>query len=49
MLVLDVVYGKMTCIEVLDRDDIRQQLDGILPVDEILHAQSFCAKMSDAN
>jgi hypothetical protein len=31
MLVLDVVGDKIMCVEVLDRDDIRQTLDQILP------------------
>ncbi|MEQ1907104.1 MAG: hypothetical protein ABL888_23160, partial [Pirellulaceae bacterium] len=31
MLVLDVVDDKITCVEVLDRNEIRQQLHKILP------------------
>ena len=31
MLVLDVVDDKITCVEVLDRDEIRQRLHQVLP------------------
>ena len=31
MLILDVVHDKLTCVEVLDRDEIRQKLHEILP------------------
>jgi hypothetical protein len=31
MLILDVVDDKLTCVEVLDRDDIRKRLHEILP------------------
>ncbi len=31
MLVLDVVTGEIACVEVLDRKDVRQKLDEVLP------------------
>jgi len=31
MLILDVVDDKLTCVEVLDRDEIRKRLHEILP------------------
>jgi hypothetical protein len=31
MLILDVVGGEIACVEVLDRDDIREKLDAVLP------------------
>jgi len=31
MLILDVVAGEIACVEVLDREDIRQKLDEVLP------------------
>ncbi len=31
MLILDVVAGEIGCIEVLDRADVRQKLDAVLP------------------
>jgi hypothetical protein len=31
MLILDVVAGEIACVEVLDRKDIRQKLDEVLP------------------
>jgi hypothetical protein len=31
MLILDVVNDKITCVEVLDRDEIRRTLHNILP------------------
>jgi hypothetical protein len=31
MLVLDVVTGEIACVEVLDRNEIRQKLDEVLP------------------
>jgi hypothetical protein len=32
MLILDVVAGEIACVEVLDREDVRQKLDEVLPV-----------------
>ena len=31
MLILDVVDGEIACIEVLDRKDVREKLDKVLP------------------
>ena len=31
MLILDVVAGEIDCVEVLDRDDVREKLDEVLP------------------
>jgi hypothetical protein len=31
MLILDVVAGEITCVEVLDRKDVRRKLDKALP------------------
>lgn len=31
MLILDVVAGEIACVEVLDRGDVRQKLDEVLP------------------
>lgn len=31
MLILDVVAGKIACVEVLDREDVREKLDAVLP------------------
>jgi len=31
MLILDVVAGEIACEEVLDRKDVRQKLDAVLP------------------
>lgn len=31
MLILDVVGGEIACAEVLDRDDVREKLDAVLP------------------
>jgi hypothetical protein len=31
MLILDVVGGKIVCVEVLYRDEVRQKLDAVLP------------------
>ena len=31
MLILDVVAGEIMCVEVLDREDVRQKLDEVLP------------------
>jgi hypothetical protein len=31
MLILDVVHDKLACVEVLDRDEVRQRLNEILP------------------
>jgi len=31
MLILDVVGGEIACVEVLDRDDVREKLDAVLP------------------
>ncbi len=31
MLILDVVAGKIACVEVLDRNDVREKLDAVLP------------------
>jgi hypothetical protein len=31
MLILDVVDGEIACVEVLDRDDVREKLDAVLP------------------
>ena len=33
MLILDVVEGKIACVEVLNRNDLRRTLDQCLPVD----------------
>ena len=32
MLILDVVDDTVTCVEVLDRDEVRQRLDKLLPL-----------------
>ncbi len=31
MLILDVVAGEIMCVEVLDREDVREKLDEVLP------------------
>jgi hypothetical protein len=31
MVILDVVDGEIACVEVLDRKDVRQKLDAVLP------------------
>ena len=31
MLILDVVAGEIACVEFLDRNDVRQKLDAVLP------------------
>jgi hypothetical protein len=31
MLILDVVAGRIACVEVLDRNDVRRKLDAVLP------------------
>ncbi|MGA8222436.1 MAG: hypothetical protein WB780_12340 [Candidatus Acidiferrales bacterium] len=31
MLILDVVAGEIACVEVLDRNDVREKLDAVLP------------------
>ena len=31
MLILDVVAGEISCVEVLDRSDVREKLDEVLP------------------
>jgi hypothetical protein len=31
MLILDVVDGEIACMEVLDREDVREKLDRVLP------------------
>jgi hypothetical protein len=31
MLILDVVAERIACVEVLDRDDVREKLDAVLP------------------
>ncbi|MGB2592180.1 MAG: hypothetical protein WBF09_10245 [Candidatus Acidiferrum sp.] len=31
MLILDVVSEQIACVEVLDRDDVREKLDAVLP------------------
>ena len=31
MLILDVVAGEIACVEVLDRSDVREKLDGFMP------------------
>jgi hypothetical protein len=31
VMVLDLVDGKIVCVEVLNRDDIRQRLDHVVP------------------
>ena len=31
MLILDVVAGRIACVEVLDRKDVRQKLDEVFP------------------
>ncbi len=31
MLILDVVAGEIACVEILDRDDVREKLDAVLP------------------
>ena len=31
MLILDVVAGEISCVEVLDRRDVREKLDEVLP------------------
>jgi hypothetical protein len=31
MLILDVVGGEIACVEVLDREDVREKLDAVLP------------------
>ena len=31
MLILDVVSGEIACLEVLDRKDVREKLDAVLP------------------
>jgi hypothetical protein len=31
MLILDVVAGEIACVEVLDREDVRQKLQAVLP------------------
>jgi hypothetical protein len=31
MLILDVVAGEIACVEVLDRSDVREKLDAVLP------------------
>lgn len=31
MLILDVVDGEIACMEVLDREDVREKLDKVLP------------------
>jgi|GEM_PF-885558 len=31
LLILDVVDGEIACVEILDREDVRQKLDEILP------------------
>lgn len=30
-LILDVVAGKIACVEILDRKDVREKLDAVLP------------------
>ena len=35
MLILDVVAGEIACVEVLDRNDVREKLDSVLPCDSI--------------
>lgn len=31
MLILDVVGEAIACVEILDRDDVREKLDAVLP------------------
>jgi hypothetical protein len=31
MVILDVVAGEIACVEVLDRNDVREKLDAVLP------------------
>jgi hypothetical protein len=31
MLILDVVAGEIACVEILDRNDVREKLDAVLP------------------
>lgn len=31
MLILDIVAGKIACIEILDRNEVREKLDAVLP------------------
>jgi hypothetical protein len=31
MLILDVVDGEIACVEVLDRKDVREKLEEVLP------------------
>ena len=31
MLILDVLSGKIACVEILDRKDVREELDAVLP------------------
>jgi len=35
MLILDIVGGEIMCVEVLDRNDVRQKLDEVLPVNHV--------------
>ena len=35
MLILDVVAGEIACIEILDRNDVREKLDAVLPCETI--------------
>jgi len=35
MLILDVLAGEIACIEVLDRNDVREKLDAVLPCEPI--------------